>query len=128
MRTIPTAAIGGTGSPKMNLPRSARVPTTSVAMATTSRSQEVTLKVKRLGDELAVIRRVAERHLRRLGALEIEMHVVLPGEADSTVDLDAVPGDLAIGVGYVRLGHRRGERAVRRVGIEIGRASCRARV
>src|SRR2546422_7105623 len=37
---------------------------------------------------LAVIRRVAERELRRLGALEVQVQVVLPREADAAVELD----------------------------------------
>src|SRR5215469_18678218 len=43
-----------------------------------------------LREELTVIRRVAKEHLARLGALEVEVGVVLPGEPDATVDLDVL--------------------------------------
>ena len=47
------------------------------------------LQADQLRDALAVIRRVAKRELRRLCALEEEVQVVLPGEADAAVELDA---------------------------------------
>src|SRR5438874_1744772 len=53
------------------------------------------------GDELsyflAMVRRVAERELRRLRALEVEVQVVLPREPDAAMQLDAGARDLAIG-------------------------------
>src|SRR5262245_39507573 len=48
------------------------------------------LEVERLRHELAVVGRVAERYLRRLGPLEVQVHVVLPREADASVHLDPV--------------------------------------
>src|SRR5215475_10327720 len=41
------------------------------------------LEIDQLGDPLAVIRRVPERELRRLRALEVEVQVVLPRKADT---------------------------------------------
>src|SRR5690242_21927969 len=72
-----------------------------------------------LRDDLAVPRRVAERDLGALRALEVDVHVVLPREADATVDLDPFARGMAVRVGAVGLRHRGGE---------IGRASCRERV
>ena len=48
------------------------------------------LQIERLRDELPVVGGVAERHLGRLRALEVQVHVVLPGEADAAMHLDAV--------------------------------------
>src|SRR5256885_13821059 len=90
-------------------PRRASVPTTSVAMApirSTHASKLLLLKVEGLRDELAVVGRVAEGHLGRLGALEEQVHIVLPGEPDATVHLDAVSRDLAVRVRYIGLRHR----------------------
>src|SRR2546428_11132526 len=67
------------------------------------------LQTNELRDPLAVIRRVAEGELRRLGALEIQVQVVLPREADAAVELDPGRRDLAVRVGGVRLGHGHGE-------------------
>src|SRR5262245_58506122 len=61
-----------------------------------------------LRNALAMIRGVAERELGRLRALEVQVQVVLPREADAAVELDARPRHLAVGVAHVRLGHRRG--------------------
>src|SRR5437660_11706540 len=61
------------------------------------------LQIDQLGDTLAVIARVPERELRRLGALEVQVQVVLPREADAAVQLDAGAGRAAIGVGDVGL-------------------------
>src|SRR5262249_42215701 len=43
-----------------------------------------------LGEELAVVGGVAEEDLGGLGALEVEVRVVLPGEPDAAVDLDVL--------------------------------------
>src|SRR5438132_8790186 len=67
------------------------------------------LETNELRDPLAVICRVAEGELRRLGALEIQVQVVLPREADAAVELDPGRRDLAIRVGGVRLRHGHGE-------------------
>ena len=53
-----------------------------------------------------------------LAALEEEVEVVLPGEADAAVDLDRGVGDAPAGVGGVGLGHRGGQR--QRLGLGVG--------
>src|SRR5580765_4163621 len=58
-----------------------------------------------LRDDLAVPGGVAERHLGALRALEVDVHVVLPREADAAVDLDALAGGVTVGVGAVGLRH-----------------------
>ena len=55
----------------------------------------------------AVERRVAEQSLRRLGALEKEVRVVLPREPYPAVDLDALRRDAEIGIRAVGFGQRR---------------------
>jgi len=50
------------------------------------------------GDALAVPSGLAESDLRPLGVLEIELQIVLPGKADTAVQLDAGAGDPAVGV------------------------------
>ena len=57
---------------------------------------------------------------RRVGAaaLEEEVEVVLPGEADAAVDLDRRVGDAPAGVGGVGLRHRGGQR--QRLGLGVG--------
>src|SRR5207253_1595449 len=70
------------------------------------------LEVQCLGDELPMIGRVAESDFRGLGALEIKVHLVLPGEADAAMDLDAVAGGVAVGVGRVGLGDACRERTL----------------
>ncbi len=56
---------------------------------------------------LAVVMGIAQQHLRTLGALEPEMGVVVPGEADAAMDLDGVDGRLQGGLAGGRLGERR---------------------
>src|SRR4029078_9241405 len=63
-----------------------------------------------LGDDLPVPGRVAEGHLGALRALEVDVHVVLPGKTDAAVDLDALAGGVTVGIGAVGLRHRGGER------------------
>src|SRR5216684_3523690 len=58
----------------------------------------------KLRDLLPVIRGVAERELRRLRALEVQVQIVLPREADAAVELDAGARDLSIRVRRVGLG------------------------
>src|SRR5262249_54268928 len=65
-----------------------------------------------LRDDLAVPGGVAERHLGALRALEVDVHVVLPREADAAVDLNALAGGMAVRVGAVGLRHRGGERCL----------------
>src|SRR4026209_1730713 len=67
-------------------------------------------------DLLAVVGGVAIEGLERLGALEVEVEIVLPGEADAAVDLDRVAADLAGRLAHVRLAGRRGPRRVVRAG------------
>ena len=68
-----------------------------------------------LRDALAVVAGVAKRELRRLGALEVEVQVVLPGEADAAVDLDVLSGHVEEGFRGVRLHQRGYDRDLRRV-------------
>ena len=57
-----------------------------------------------LGEQFAVVRRVTEQQLRRLGPLEVQVRRVLPGEADSAVDLDVLGGGVEVRLAAVRLG------------------------
>src|SRR5438046_9722538 len=52
------------------------------------------LQTNQLRDPLPLVRGVAERELGRLGALGVEVQVVLPPKADGAVDLDAGRGGL----------------------------------
>src|SRR3990172_646578 len=63
------------------------------------------LEVDQLGYPLAMPRGVAEGEFRPLGPLEVEVQVVLPGEPDAAVELDASAGDPAVRVRDVGLGH-----------------------
>ena len=54
---------------------------------------------------------------RSPAALEEEVEVVLPGEADAAVDLDRGVGDPPAGVGGVGLGHRGRQRQRLRLGV-----------
>src|SRR5262249_60356776 len=47
------------------------------------------LEIDQLSDSLAMVRRIAKRELGAFGTLEVEVQVVLPREADATVELDA---------------------------------------
>ena len=71
-----------------------------------------------VGDPLAVPAGVAEHRRVGLAALEEEVEVVLPGEADPAVHLDRGVGDAPAGVGGVGLGHRGGQR--QRLGLGVG--------
>src|SRR4029077_8914559 len=70
------------------------------------------LEIDQLGYTLAMPGGVAERELGALGTLEVQVQVVLPGEADAAVELYARAGDAAIGVRDIGLGHAHGERAL----------------
>ena len=63
-------------------------------------------------DALAVPARVAKRDLVGLGALQIELQIVLPGHADAAMQLDAGGADLAAGIGGGGLCHRDRERRI----------------
>ena len=52
------------------------------------------LAVDQAGDALAVQRRVTKRDLAGFGALEIELQIMLPGHADTAMQLDPVPATL----------------------------------
>ena len=93
--------------------------TTSLSICRLSRSDGAIGRGSRLGRELQPTARRARggasrrrTHLRPLGPLEVEVQVVLPGEADAPVDLDPVARHLPVGVGDERLGHRGGQRRV----------------
>ena len=51
-----------------------------------------------LREEFAVVRRIAEQQLGRLGPLEVQMRGVLPREADATVNLDVFGGRVEVGL------------------------------
>src|SRR4051794_13232039 len=57
-----------------------------------------------LGEQLAVIRGVAEEELGRLGPLEVQVGRMLPREADAAVDLDVLGRSMEVRLGAVRLG------------------------
>src|SRR5262245_19730263 len=81
-----------------------------------------------LRDDLAVPRRVAEGDLGALRALEADVHVVLPREADAAVDLDALAGGVTVRVGAVRLRHRSRERRLGHVVRDRPRGIVRRRL
>src|SRR5437867_10179109 len=110
-RTSTTDA-AGFGSTGVGLDSLIAAPTEERGVAAGSRTP---LQINQLRDPLAVVRRVAEGELGRLGALEVEVQVVLPGEPDAAVELDAGAGHLTVGVGDVRLGHRSSQRGLRGV-------------
>jgi predicted metal-dependent phosphoesterase TrpH len=66
------------------------------------------------GQPLAVVGGVAQVQLARLGPLEVQVGVVLPGEADPAVDLDVLRGHVEVGLRGVRLGQRGQHRDLRR--------------
>src|SRR6476469_8268565 len=59
-----------------------------------------------LGEELAVVRGVTEQDLRALRTLEVQVRIVLPGEADAAVDLDVLGRGVEVRVRAVGLGER----------------------
>ena len=72
------------------------------------------LNTDALCQELAVVGRIPEQELRRLGPLEIQMGRVLPGEADAAVDLDVLRRGVEVRLGAVGLGTGWPPRAARR--------------
>src|SRR5439155_6714025 len=74
------------------------------------RSTSAISQPDQLRDDLTVPGGVAEGDFGALRALEVDVHVVLPREADAAVDLDAFAGGVAVRVGRVGLRHRGGER------------------
>ena len=65
------------------------------------------------GQTLPVVGAVTEEQLARLGPLEVQVGVVLPGEADAAVDLDVLRGHVEVGVRRVRLDQRGQHRDLR---------------
>ena len=57
-----------------------------------------------------MISRIAEQQLAALGALEVQMRWVFPGETDAAVDLDVLSGRVEVSLAAVRLGQRRHRR------------------
>src|SRR5262247_4100196 len=99
--------VGGSTPRRIHLPNRSRIrPTLGVLVL------ERRLEVDQLGHALAMPGGVAERELRSLGALEVQVQVVLPGESDAAVELDARSGHAAVGVRHVGLGHAHGERSL----------------
>src|SRR4051794_432715 len=82
-------------------------PTTPPASSSSASSRKRTaapldeLDPDALREQLAVVGRVTEEQLRALGALEVQVRRVLPGEADSPVDLDVFGRTVHVGVGAV---------------------------
>src|SRR6266498_3679469 len=79
-------------------------------------------------DQLAVVLGVAEDRLQRLRALEVEVEIVLPGEADAAVHLDGVAADLPRGVADVGLADGRGHGGVLGARVERPRRVVHGRV
>src|SRR5439155_1000673 len=63
-----------------------------------------------LGEPLAMVVRVSERHPVPARPFEPEVQVVLPGEADAAVHLDRPTGGAGVDVAEPRLGDGRGPR------------------
>src|ERR1700691_2564777 len=80
------------------------VPLVSCSWASTE------LDAQELRQQFAVVGRVAQEELRPLGALEVEVRVVLPREADAAVDLDVLRRAVEVGLGAEGLGEARGDR------------------
>src|SRR5262249_11092476 len=78
---------------------------------------------------LPMLARVAEKNLRRLLSLVIELQVMLPSEANTAVHLHAPVGHFARGIGHVDFGRRYVAGRVLRFGIQRpgGEVDCRAR-
>src|SRR5262245_61519919 len=70
------------------------------------------------GDQLAVVLSVAVHHLEALGALEVQMQVVLPGEADAAVGLDRLAAHAPRRLADVGLGDRCRHRGVLGAGLQ----------
>src|ERR1700704_2490132 len=66
------------------------------------------LEVNFLRYQFAMMGGITKGELRVFGAFEVEMHVVLPGEANAAMHLNAFTRCVAIGITAVRLGHRHG--------------------
>ena len=58
------------------------------------------------GQAFAVIAGVAEEQLAGLGPLEVQVRVVLPGEADAAVDLDVLARHVRVHLGRIRFEER----------------------
>ena len=69
------------------------------------------------GDALAVLARGAVEHRVGLRALQVEVEVVLPGEADASVHLERRAAHAPAGVGRVGLRHRGRHRQRVRLGV-----------
>ena len=54
-----------------------------------------------LRHELAVVSGVTEGEFGVFGAFEVEMHIVFPGKADTTVDLDAFARRVAVRIAAI---------------------------
>src|SRR5271166_613336 len=70
------------------------------------------LETEELRHQFAVEGRVAESELGGFCALEIKMHVMLPGKADSAMHLDSFPRDSPVTVRGGGLGGGGGQRRV----------------
>ena len=79
-------------------------------------SPQYGLEMNLLRHELAVVGGIAEGKFSVLGTLEVQVHVVFPGEADATVYLNAFARRVTVGITAVGLGHGHRTRAGHRCG------------
>ena len=61
------------------------------------------------GDLVSVVIAITESNLRGFGPLEIEMQVMVPGEAYASMDLDTRASNMLIDIAAPGLGHRSGQ-------------------
>src|SRR5680860_976453 len=74
--------------------------------STQSRSSAASDVYKRQSQDTAVVGRIAEQQFTALGALEVQMGVVLPREPDAAVNLNILGRRGEVGLGTIRLGQR----------------------
>src|SRR3989337_1065136 len=78
-------------------------PAPPVISATRPSSRPAISDPQAVGQDAAMVRRVAEQQLVGLAPAEKQVGVVLPREPDPAVDLDVAPGHREGGLGAVRL-------------------------
>src|SRR5690349_6943110 len=72
--------------------------------------RRVILDANPLRQQLSMVCRIPKKQLAGLGALEVQMGIVIPGEADATVDLNVLGSRKEVCVGACRLREARGDR------------------
>src|SRR6266568_7026119 len=100
---------GGSALPRIHLLNRSRTRPTRGCLVVLAGDR---LEIDQLGHALAMPRGVAEREFGALGPLEVQVEIVLPGEADAAVELYARAGHPAISVGDIGLGHAHGQRTL----------------